>query len=101
MESIREQTREKIKVPRQYQVLIYNDDHTPMDLVVEILMQIFDKDEESAVALMLSIHKGSYAVAGVYPKDIAQTKAAEAVQWAREEGYPLKVEAIPAFVHHV
>lgn len=93
-ESIREQTREKIKVPRQYQVLIYNDDHTPMDFVVEVLVQIFDKDEESAVALMLSIHKGNYAVAGVYTKDIAQTKAAEAVQWAREEGYPLKVEAV-------
>lgn len=93
-ERVREQTRQQIKVPRQYQVLIYNDDFTPMDFVVEVLKQIFDKEETEAVTLMLSIHKGSYAVAGVYPRDIAQTKASEAVQWAREEGYPLKVEAV-------
>jgi len=93
-ESIKEQVKSQIKVPRQYQVLIYNDDFTPMDFVVEVLVRIFDKEESAAVALMLSIHKGNYAVAGVYPKDIAQTKAAEAVQWARQEGYPLKVEAV-------
>lgn len=93
-EKVKEQVRERIKIPRQYQVLIYNDDFTPMDFVVEVLVQIFEKDTDSAVALMMSIHKGNYAVAGVYPKDIAQTKAMEAVQWAREEGYPLKVEAV-------
>lgn len=93
-ESVKEQTRSRIRVPRQYEVLIYNDDFTPMDFVVEVLMQIFDKDESTAVALMMSVHKGSCAVAGVYPKDLAQTRAAEAVQWAREEGYPLKVEAV-------
>ena len=93
-ENVKEQTRSKIKIPRQYQVLIYNDDFTPMDFVVEVLMVVFDKEETAAVTLMMSIHKGSYAVAGVYPKDIARTKAAEAVQWARSEGYPLKVEAV-------
>ena len=92
--SVKEQTRSKIKVPRQYEVLIYNDDFTPMDFVVGVLMQIFDKDQATAVSLMMSVHKGSCAVAGVYPRDLAQTKAAEAVQWAREEGYPLKVEAV-------
>ena len=92
--NVKEQTRSKIKVPRQSQVLIYNDDFTPMDFVVNVLMQIFDKEESAATALMLSIHKSSYAVAGVYPKDIACTKAAEAVRWAREEGHPLKVEAV-------
>ena len=64
------------------------------DFVVDVLVQIFDKDEQTATMLMLSIHEGSYAVAGIYPKDLAYTKAAEAVQWAREEGYPLKVEAV-------
>ena len=93
-ESVKEQTRSRIRVPRQYEVLIYNDDFTPMDFVVEVLMRIFDKDEPAAVALMMSVHKGNYAVAGTYPRYIAQTKAAEAVQWAREEGYPLKVEAV-------
>lgn len=93
-EQVREQTKERIRIPRQYQVLIYNDDFTPMDFVVELLIQIFDKDPDSAFALMMSIHKGSYAVAGTYPRDIAMTKAMDSVQWAREEGYPLKVEAV-------
>lgn len=93
-EHVKEQTRSKVRIPKQYQVLIYNDDFTPMDFVVDVLMQIFDKDEPTATALMLSIHKGSYAVAGIYPRDLAYTKAAEAVQWAREEGHPLKVEAV-------
>ena len=94
-EQIREQTGSKVKMPRQYQVLIYNDDFTPMDFVVEVLIGIFDKEEPEAVALMMSIHKGDYAVAGIYSRDIAQTKATEAVQWARSEGHPLKVEAVP------
>lgn len=93
-EQVREQTKNKVKLPRQYQVVIYNDDFTPMDFVVEVLVNIFGKEEAAAVALMLDIHKGKYAVAGVYPKDIAQTKASQAVQWAREEGHPLKVEAV-------
>lgn len=93
-EQIKEQVKNQVKLPRQYQVVIYNDDFTPMDFVVRVLVQIFNKDESGAVALMLTIHKGNYAVAGVYPRDIAQTKAMEAVQWARKEGYPLKVEAV-------
>lgn len=93
-EQIKEQVKNQVKLPRQYQVVIYNDDFTPMDFVVEVLMGIFDKEEPAAVALMMSIHKGSYAVAGTYPRDIAQTKATEAVQWARSEGHPLKVEAV-------
>ncbi len=93
-EKQREQTQNRIKIPRQYQVWIYNDDFTPMDFVVEVLVRIFDKEKAAAVSLMLDIHKGNYAVAGVYPKDIACTKAAEAVSMAREEGYPLKVEAV-------
>lgn len=93
-EELKEQINIRVKMPRQYQVLIYNDDFTPMDFVVEVLMGIFDKEEPAAVALMMSIHKGSYAVAGIYPRDIAQTKATEAVQWARSEGHPLKVEAV-------
>ncbi|MCI8402959.1 MAG: ATP-dependent Clp protease adaptor ClpS [Lachnospiraceae bacterium] len=93
-ESMQEKVRTGMRLPRQYRVLIYNDDFTPMDFVVEILVQIFDKDLEAAVELMLSVHHGSYAVAGIYPRDMAQTKAAEAVRRARAQGYPLKVEAV-------
>lgn len=93
-ESVKEQTNIKIKIPKRYRVLIYNDDFTPMDFVVAVLEQIFQKEHAAAVQLMLSIHKGSYAVAGVYTRDIAETKARSATAWAREEGYPLKVEAV-------
>lgn len=89
----REETRSRVQMPRQYQVTIYNDDFTPMDFVVQVLVTIFEKTEEEATAIMMNIHQGSCAAVGIYPKDIAQTKAWETVSWAREEGYPLKSEA--------
>ena len=74
-EYVKDQTKSRMKLPRPYQVLIYNDDFTPMDFVVEVLVQIFGKEEQEAVRLMLQVHEGSCAVAGVYPRDIALTKA--------------------------
>ena len=94
--NMKEQTRSRVKVPRSYRVLIYNDDFTPMDFVVKVLMQVFDKEEQEATAIMMSIHTGSSAVAGEYPRDIANTKAEEVMQMARQEGYPLKAEAVCA-----
>ena len=70
-EWIKGETKNRVKFPKHYQVLIYNDDFTPMDFVVKVLMQVFDKEEQEATALMMSIHTGSSAVAGEYPKDIA------------------------------
>lgn len=88
-------TKFKVKEPRMYRVVMYNDDFTPMDFVVEILMTIFDKSETEAFHLMYSIHRGVKAVVGTYIRDIAETKAAQAVKLAREEGYPFCVEAEP------
>ena len=85
-EWIKGETKNRVKFPKHYQVLIYNDDFTPMDFVVKVLMQVFDKEEQEATALMMSIHTGSSAVAGEYPKDIAHTKAAEVMQMARRKG---------------
>lgn len=89
------QVKEKVQLPRRYQVLIYNDDFTPMDFVVMILIHIFGKSPEAAVQLMYAVHKSTYAVAGVYTRDIAYTKVKEATSMAREQGYPLKLEAVP------
>lgn len=86
--------REHLKPPKRYQVLIYNDDFTPMDFVVNILMTIFEKPKPEAVRLMYSVHRGSFAVVGVYVRDIAETKAELAVSQARAEGYPLKLEVV-------
>lgn len=93
-ESIKERPESKIRIPKRYKVLFYNDDFTPMEFVVIVLNEIFDKDEEEAVRLMLDIHHSTYAVVGIYTKDIARTKANSATEWARREGYPLKVEAV-------
>lgn len=87
-----ERTEIRLKQPRQYKVVMYNDDFTPMDVVVEILTDVFHKNYEEAVAIMMMVHKGQKAVVGVYPYDIARTKAAKAVKIAREQGYPFRVE---------
>ena len=84
-----EKTEIRLKQPKQYKVVMYNDDFTPMDVVVEILIDVFRKNYEEAVAIMMTVHKGQKAVVGVY---IAKTKAARAVKIAREQGYPFRVE---------
>lgn len=79
----------KLKRPPLYMVILLNDDFTPMDLVVEILQQYFAMDIEKATEVMLNIHYQGQGIAGVYPKDIAETKAQQVIEHARAEGYPL------------
>lgn len=86
----------KVKEPKMYHVVMYNDDFTPMDFVVEILISVFHKSETDAFHLMYAIHRGTKAVVGTYTYDMAVTKADEAVRQAREEGYPFRVETEPA-----
>ncbi len=64
-----EKTEIRLKQPKQYKVVMYNDDFTPMDVVVEILIDVFRKNYEEAVAIMMTVHKGQKAVVGVYCKD--------------------------------
>lgn len=85
----------KLKEPKKYKVVMYNDDFTPMDFVVDILIQIFHKNQEEAANLMMNIHKGTKAVVGIYSYDIARTKAEQAMSLAREAGYPFRVKAKP------
>ena len=85
-------TKYKVKEPRMYHVIMYNDDFTPMDFVVDILVSIFNKSETEAFRLMYSIHRGVKAIVGTYIYDIAATKAEEAVKRARAAGYPFRVE---------
>lgn len=88
-------TNNEIKIPRLYKVLIYNDDFTTMDFVVKILMVVFSKSNHEAYEIMMNVHNGSYAVVGLYPRDIAMTKKEIVTSMAREEGFPLKVEVEP------
>lgn len=90
---LKEKNSIELKRPKKYKVVMYNDDFTPMDFVVEILMNIFHKNHDDAVNIMMNIHHGTKAVIGIYSYDIAVTKSKQAVSLARENGYPFQVEA--------
>lgn len=82
----------KVKVPKRYKVIMHNDDFTSMEFVVYVLVNIFKKENNEAVEIMLQVHKGGKAVVGVYSYDIAKTKVETTLALARKEGYPFKVE---------
>ena len=78
--------------PAQYRVMLLNDDYTPMDFVVEVLMTFFGMNEEKATQVMLLVHTQGKAVCGVYTRDIAETKAAQVNQYSSECDHPLLCE---------
>jgi ATP-dependent Clp protease adaptor protein ClpS len=87
--------RPKSHVPRRYKVLFHNDDYTTMEFVVDALMRFFHKSQAEATHIMLTVHKKGNGVAGVYTRDVAETKVEEVMAHARESGMPLLVTAEP------
>ena len=85
--------RKKTKKPPRFKVLLHNDDYTTMDFVVYVLTRHFHKSEGEATHIMLQVHHRGVGVAGVYPKDQAETKIAEVTRDARDSGMPLLVTA--------
>ena len=81
-----------IVTPGMYKVIVLNDDHTPMDFVIDILMNIFNHDAEASNNLTIKIHTEGSAVVGVYPYEIAEQKGIETTHIARQAGYPLNVK---------
>ncbi len=86
------ETKEEIKLdfPKMYKVILLNDDYTTMEFVVEILIDIFQKNELEAIDIMLNIHRNGKGVCGIYPYDIAETKILQVRNRARKEEYPLR-----------
>ncbi len=80
----------KTKAPAFYKVVILNDDFTPRDFVVHILQKFFKKDETTATQLMLEVHQRGAGVAGVYAREIAETKSYQVTEYSRQHQYPLK-----------
>ncbi|AWB67608.1 ATP-dependent Clp protease adapter ClpS [Saccharobesus litoralis] len=81
--------KQKLKPPPMYKVLLNNDDYTPMDFVVDVLIKFFRLDEEKATQIMLAVHYDGKGVCGVFTAEIAETKVAQVTQYARENQHPL------------
>ena len=95
-------TRKKKKVrepekPGKFAVILHNDDFTPMEFVVYVLQEVFHHPFERAEQIMLSVHKEGMGVAGIYRLEIAETKAYDTAELAKENQYPLKItiEEVP------
>lgn len=87
-----EKIKTTIQAPNRWKVIILNDDHTPMDFVISVLVDIFRHNVDSAKAIMLQVHETGSGVAGTYSFEIAEVKAVEATNEARASGFPLQVK---------
>nr|WP_321466325.1 ATP-dependent Clp protease adapter ClpS [uncultured Desulfobulbus sp.] len=89
-EKIESSNREVLQEPPQYKVLLHNDDYTTMDFVVMILQTVFHKNTEEATRIMLNVHHKGIGIAGVYTREIAETKVATVHQMAKQHQFPLR-----------
>lgn len=78
------------RLPSMYKVILMNDDYTPMDFVVSILVKFFRKTEPEATNIMLQVHEHGRGIAGVFPYELAETKVFQVQNYARLREYPLK-----------
>jgi ATP-dependent Clp protease adaptor protein ClpS len=83
------QTRRKVARPPKYKVLLYNDDYTPMEFVVDVLEKVFGMDRIKATRVMLEVHTKGKGVCGVFTFEIAETKVAQVTAYARQHQHPL------------
>ena len=81
----------KIKKPKDYKVIMYNDDYTTMDFVIRILISIFNKNIIEAEKIMLDVHEKGNGVAGIYSYDVATTKVYLAIELAKQNDFPFKL----------
>ena len=88
--SVVTEKKQQTRHPSMYKVLLHNDDYTAMDFVVMVLQTIFHKGAEEATRIMLNVHEQGLGVAGVYPRDVAETKMVLVHDLARKNEYPLK-----------
>ena len=80
----------KLKRPPMYKVIMLNDDYTPMEFVVDVLMKFFQMDPEKAWQVMYAVHTTGSAVVGIFPRDIAETKSEQVNAYAQENQFPLR-----------
>ncbi len=89
---IDEKIKQKVQEPKNWKVVMLNDDQTPMEFVITLLTEIFKHSQETAKDITLEIHNTGSGIAGVYSFEIAEVKAVEATTLARSNGFPLQVK---------
>ena len=90
-----ERIAQRTQPPQMYQVVMLNDDYTPMEFVVLVLQEFFSKDRETATQIMLKIHLDGKGICGVYTKDVAATKVDQVLDAAHKSGHPLQCLSEP------
>lgn len=90
-----ERVPQRVEPPHMFQVALLNDDYTPMEFVVAVIQEFFQKDRETATQIMLKIHLDGKGVCGVFSKDIAATKVDQVTEAARRNGHPLQCVSEP------
>jgi len=88
---VKQKDKVKIKKPKDYKVVMYNDDYTTMEFVINILVSVFNKKLMEAEKIMLDVHEKGKGLAGIYSHDIAITKVSTAMSMAKEKGFPFKL----------
>jgi ATP-dependent Clp protease adaptor protein ClpS len=88
--AVRERPKTEKKEPQLFAVVLLNDDYTTMEFVVQVLESVFQKTPAEAYQIMMHVHVNGRGVAGVYPWEVAETKADAVVTLARQSGFPLK-----------
>lgn len=89
---IDEKIKVQVKEPSLYKIIFLNDDHTPMEFVVSLLVELFKHSETTAHTLTMKIHEEGSGVVGVYSYEIAEQKAVEATALCRDNGFPLRIK---------
>jgi ATP-dependent Clp protease adaptor protein ClpS len=89
-DAVRERIRTERQDPTLYRVVLLNDDYTTMDFVIHVLESIFQKSPAEAYQIMMHVHVHGRGVAGLYPWEVAETKAHTVISLARDAGFPLK-----------
>lgn len=90
IQAITQNQKNRMRPPKKYLVMLLNDDFTPMEFVVNLLMEIFHLSSTQAIAVMLLVHETGQGVCGIYQKDVAETKCLQVIKRATSAGHPLQ-----------
>ena len=91
-EAVKTRATTELRYPPRYDVIVFNDDYTPVDFVIRLLVEIFNKNVETAKEVTMQVHEHGQGVAGTYNWEIAEQKTTEAIATARASGHPLQLK---------